>query len=314
MITRIRRCPDATVAYIIAGAAAALLLLSLIPYLHGFWWAFELPSHFRPHIAAVSTTLGIIALILKSWRTSALALFAAAICLTPVLTVPTILPFDNSGVVVVSQNLSLENGSVDEALRVLIDEDPDIVVLQEYTPEWHESLKSVADRYLTTITVPRNGGFGMAVFSKLPVRSHEILALGDTEAPAIVMEIDTPLVKAHLVAIHFQPPMRGHWSKDRNRQLNELKHYLLGLNGPYVVVGDFNCTPFSPSLRAFIRETQTRLGQSIWLPTWPSVFGWAGIPIDLALGSEGVKIGSMFRIDPIGSDHRGIRFSVTTQL
>lgn len=313
MIAKFLRSANAAAARSLASGAVVLLLLSLLPYFHEFWWVFELPSHFRPHIAVVSTVLGIYALTVKRWHSSALAFVAATFCWTTVLTVPTIPPFDNSGVVVVSQNLYLANGRVDDALNVLLEEDPDIVVLQEYTPEWHASLKTVADQYLTTITVPRKGVFGIALFSKLPVKSHEILALGDSGAPAIVAEFDTPQVRAHFVAIHFQPPMRHRWATERNRQLDELKRYLKKLKGAYAVVGDFNNTPFSPTLRAFIRDTQMTLGQSNWRPTWPSALGWAGIPIDLALGSEGVKISSMFTIDPIGSDHRGLRFSVTTQ-
>lgn len=316
MNARIFRCPDAYTiyTYAIVGIAAGLLVLSLIPYLRNFWWAFELPSHFYPHIATVSSVIGIFALTVKFWRTSVLAFVAAANCWTNVLTVPTIPSVDRSGIVVVSQNLYLANGAVDEATRVILDEDPDIVVLQEYTPEWHESLKSVAERYLTTITIPRHGAFGIAVFSKLPVKSSKVLTLGDAEVPAIAIEINTARMRAHLIAVHLQPPMKRHWSKDQNRQLNELKHYVQGLSGAYLVVGDFNNTPYSPSFRAFIKETRTKFGQPIWLPTWPSVLGWAGIPIDLAVGSDGVAIGSMFRIDPIGSDHRGLRFSVTTQL
>lgn len=210
----------------------------------------------------------------------------------------------------VTQNLYLANGHVDKARRMILDEDPDVVVLQEYTPEWHESLRSVAIQYESVVTVPRDGAFGLAVFSRLPISGHETILLGDSDTPAIVVEVDTPQLQAHIIAVHFQPPMSAHWTKDRNRQLDELMHYVQGLNGAFVIAGDFNNTPYAPSLRAFIDRTRTKVGQPIWKPTWPSALGWAGIPIDFVLGSESIKIGSVAKTDSIGSDHLGLRFTV----
>ena len=297
-----------------AGTATVLLLLSLVPYLHAIWWVFELPSHFSPHLGVVATALGIFALIRNYWRTSVIAGVSAAVYWVTVLTVPSTTDFNILGAAVVSQNLYYANGHAEETRQMLVDENPDIIVLQEYTPEWHRSLKSIADQYQTTITIPQDGAFGIAVYSRLPIRSREILTLGETRVPAIVIEIDAPRVKTYLAAVHFQPPMTAIWSTDRNNQLNELSHHLQELKETFIVVGDFNNTPFSPSLRGFIKETKTKMEPTEWLHTWPSAIGWAGIPIDLALGSEGVTIGAMSKVDSIGSDHRGLRFSIATQL
>ncbi len=218
--------------------ASALIVLSLIPYLHTFWAVFELPGHFRPHIAVVSTALGMIALAMKHWRASMLAGIAATVCWVTILTVPSTTGAIDSGAIVVSQNLLFANNHKEEMLQMLADENPDIIVLQEYTPEWHQSLETVADRYDTTITIPQEGAFGIAVYSRLTVRSRDVLSLGETRAPAIVIEIDAPDVKTYLVAVHLQPPMTKAWSTDRARQLGELTRYLQALDGEFMIVGD----------------------------------------------------------------------------
>lgn len=291
-------------------SAGALVLLSLMPYLHGLWWVLELPAHFRPHIAVVSSGLGILALALQRWRALALAAVAAAACWTSVLTTPSASAYNENGAVVVTQNLSFANGRAKETRQMLVKENPDIIVLQEYTPEWHQALTTVANQYQTTITVPREGAFGIAVYANLPIRSSEVLELGQTRVPAVVIDIEAPQLAATVAAVHFQPPMKKTWSADRNRQLDELSRYVQASKRDFVVVGDFNNTPYSPSLRAFIDETETRLGYTEWLPTWPAALSWAGIPIDLALASNGLQIGSVSQVDSVGSDHRGLRFSI----
>ena len=258
--------------------------------------------------------LGILALGMRRLRTLVLSLLAAAVCWTAVLTAPVTSVVANLGAIVVSQNLSFANGRFEETRQMLIDEDPDIIVLQEYTPAWHQSLQPIASRYHTVITIPQDGAFGIAVYSRLPIRSREILSLGVSGVPAIVIEIGAPELKAYIAAVHFTPPMTNAWSTDRDRQLDEISQYLQELNGDFIIVGDFNNTPYAPSLQTFVAETKTTIGSAGWLPTWPDAIGWAGIPIDLALGSSGVTIGSMSKVHSIGSDHRGLRFSITTHV
>lgn len=312
MISRKGHTAHANLGHMFFLGASALLAMSLIPYLHEFWWVFELPSHFRPHIAVLSTALGIIALAMKHWRASMLAGVTATICWAIILPELTTTAVSNSGAIVLSQNLYYGNSRKEEMQQMLAEEDPDILVLLEYTPEWHQLLTSTADQYHTTITSPKEGAFGIAVYSRLPVRSREVLSLGETKAPAIVIEIDSPDASTFLVAVHLQPPMTDAWSADRDRQLGELSRYLQALDGEFIVVGDFNNTPFSPSLREFVRDTKTSISLSGWQPTWPTALGWAGIPIDLALGSKGVTIGPITTLDSIGPDHRGLRFSIAT--
>jgi len=291
--------------------SVGLLLLSILPFLHEYWWALELPSHFRLHIGVASVALAIVALIFRSWPAFGVAAGAAVVSWVIVLSVPRAHYLQGSGVIIVSQNLSFANGQVVTALGELVEQDSDILVLQEYTPEWHNALAELAERYQYTITVPRNGAFGIAVYSKIPVKSHKIHIFGNTQTPFIEVELDSPKLQARLIAVHFQPPMTSYRSKDRERQLVELKRHLETVNGPFVIVGDFNNTPYSPVLRSFMKETGTGVSQAICIPSWPKSLGWFGIPIDLAVGSNGMRIGSVSAIEPLGSDHRGLRFAIS---
>ena len=82
----------------------------------------------------------------------------------------------------------------------------------------------------------------------------------------------------------------------------------IGQVGPLVLIGDFNCTPWSPAFRKLVsysglRDSRRGLGVQ---PTWPSPFGPFGIPIDHALVSKDLHVIDRSVGPQVGSDHRGI--------
>ena len=291
-----------------------LLALLILPSLHSLWWVFELPGHFQLHIAVFATILSVFAILRNVHYASVIGFIAAGVGWILVATVPVAATTADSGVTVVSQNLAHRNHNVGGVVAMLEQENADIVLLQEYTPSWHVALESLRNRYPHAVTVPQAGGFGIAVFSKIPIEHHEVLRLGILETPFIVVELDAQVFKGHLVAVHFQSPMVRSWSEDRNRQFNELTSYLSSLGSPYLVVGDFNNTPYAPTMRDFMRKTRTYLASPYLLPTWPMPIGTVGLPIDTALGTADIQFGAGSTLAPIGSDHRGIRILFASRL
>ena len=290
-----------------------LLALLILPSLHSLWWVFELPGHFRLHIAVFATILSVFATLKKIHYASVIGFITAGAAWFLVATVPVAPTTADSGVTVVSQNLAHRNHNVGGAVTMLEQEDADIVLLQEYTPSWHVALESLRSGYPYAVTVPQAGGFGIAVFSKIRIERYEVLRLGILETPFIVVELDAEVFKGHLVAVHFRSPMIKSWSEDRNRQFNELTSFLVSLGSPYLVIGDFNNTPYAPTMRDFMRKTRTYLASPHLLPTWPMPIGTIGLPIDVALGTADIRFGSGSTLAPIGSDHRGIRISFASR-
>jgi endonuclease/exonuclease/phosphatase (EEP) superfamily protein YafD len=275
---------------------------------------FELPGHFRLHIAVLATVLGVLAVSQNVHCASMIGIVTAGAAWILVASVPVAPAIADSGVTVVSQNLAHSNHNVSDAVAILKEENADIVLLQEYTPSWDVALESLRSGYPHAVTVPQAGGFGIAVFSKIPIVRYEALRLGILETPFIVVELDAQDFKGHLIAVHFQSPMVRSWSEDRNRQYNELTSYLSSLGSPYLVVGDFNNTPYAPTMRDFMRKTRTYLASPYLLPTWPMPIGTVGLPLDVALGTADVHFGAGSTLAPIGSDHRGIRILFASRL
>ena len=100
-------------------------------------------------------------------------------------------------------------------------------------------------------------------------------------------------------------PQRLAW---RNEQLAIAGDVLAEVDGPKIVVGDFNATPWSAGLRAFRSENE--LSGFNTRATWPIWLGFAGIPIDHAFVSRDLGILEIETGPDIGSDHRPILIDV----
>ena len=290
-----------------------LLIATLTPYLHEWWWVLELPAHFHPHIAVAGAALVLFAFLLRQRIVMVLAAAAVVNSGLSIYAVPAGSSEPDAGISILSQNVSYGNDSFDALLEIIEREQPDIVVLLEYTSEWEAAMDRLPDRYLSRITAPDNGAFGIAMFSTLPLESHEFMYLGQSEVPAIAARFESDDFDGTLIGVHLNPPIGSTWATDRNIQTRELKEYLLQLGEPFVTVGDFNNTPWSPTFRSFIAETDWYVAKPLLTATWPARANRFGIPIDLAVASADVTLGSRETVILPGSDHFGIRIDVGSQ-
>ena len=71
----------------------------------------------------------------------------------------------------------------------------------------------------------------------------------------------------------------------------------------FILLGDFNLTPWSPTFRALPGR---RAGNPRFVRTWPVAWGPLGIPIDHVLFSEDLELVETRLLPRTGSDHRAI--------
>jgi endonuclease/exonuclease/phosphatase (EEP) superfamily protein YafD len=91
----------------------------------------------------------------------------------------------------------------------------------------------------------------------------------------------------------------------RNDQLRALAHLAAGLEPPKVLIGDFNLSPWSPFFPPLLKQAglvNARDGFGI-LPTWPTFFVPAMIPLDHCLVSPEARVTNIETGPDIGSDH-----------
>lgn len=104
----------------------------------------------------------------------------------------------------------------------------------------------------------QGGAYGMATLSSLPVLSTKVLPLPDGKyepRSSIVQEVriaeDCSIVFAN---VHFDWIAGDEGSANRLKQAKALVDYLDGLGKASVIVGDFNCTPGSPTMQYFAEQ------------------------------------------------------------
>jgi endonuclease/exonuclease/phosphatase (EEP) superfamily protein YafD len=213
---------------------------------------------------------------------------------------------------VASANVFFRNPDPAPLLAWLRDVRPDVVVIVEITPAFARALEdaSVAEIFPHREVAAARDAFGIAVLSRHPVSSVRLLRDEDGVG-VMTVRVAWDGREVSLAAVHPMPPQSPRRHRQRNRTLDCLTPARAGSNGggfaegPALVVGDFNATPWSnafagPASRGWRRATRLA-------PTWPAAWqGLMGIPIDHVLASPGWTLAESVVGPDIGSDHRPV--------
>jgi endonuclease/exonuclease/phosphatase (EEP) superfamily protein YafD len=210
-----------------------------------------------------------------------------------------------------SFNVLGSNSDVDAVVAEIRRQQPDVLVLQEYTARWHQDLSTQLTDFPHRALHPRWHGFGVAIYSKLPLTRTQVVPITRqlTDVPALVADVETGDTSLTVIGIHTASPVSPNRLRLRNQQLQEIGELANRITGPKLVVGDFNCTPWSPYFSDFHQQTSlrdSRLGfghQGSWseFPELP-----IRIPIDHAMVSPEVVVRNRWTGRHAGSDHRPI--------
>lgn len=279
----------------------------------GFWgqfaWWLDIGSHFR-----VQYALGFAALALcyfvggkKRWAVAALCVcLLNAAPIVAFLLPPARVPASHEDALrAILVNVNTQTGDPLKIISLIERENPDIVVLEEIDDEWVKSLGPLIEKYALRMIEPRQDNFGIALLSRGETKSAKVEFFGSAKVPSIVATVllnNRPLT---LIATHPLPPAGPLYSALRNEQLEQLGRSIRTLDGPVLLLGDLNVTPWSYYYRAFIRTSgliNSSRGRGIY-PTWPTFAPPLSVPIDYALHTDDL-VTLQKRVGPnVGSDH-----------
>ena len=216
--------------------------------------------------------------------------------------------------------LNRQQKAVATAIR---NENPEMVDLMEYTPEWRQKLEAtgVFKGYPYRIA----GQGNIALYSKIPLRGQVVYAEGTKPLPQNAnirarFQLNGQSVNL-LVAHPISPFLPGRW-KEQQASFNYWINHRKTMGENLILMGDLNTTPWSSEFKRLIAATHLRdsqLGFGIQ-GSWPTIFipfdmahtakatpnnilAPLAIPIDHALVSEKLLVVSR-RLGPfVGSDH-----------
>ena len=168
-----------------------------------------------------------------------------------------------------------------------------------------EALEELQPLYPYYKFEPCRDNFGIALYSKLPPIACEFVYLGRANLPSTVAEFNVAGKKLTLLGTHLLPPLNSADAQLRNDQVEAIATYLGAVEGPKILMGDLNMTPWSHDfgrLLDAIGLVDSSKGRGIQ-PTWPTNQILLRIPIDFCLISEGIIVKDKTLGPDLGSDH-----------
>ena len=307
-----------TIWSIIYASTLVPMLLFIASLLGRYFYLCELIGNFRAHILVLLVPCAVI--LWCTGKNKRALLFAAASlwCSFGVIT-PAFAhsqpPAGNEVVKIMSFNVLGENNQHEAVIDRIKQHDPDVLTILEYTHNWPWALQSLNDIYPYRLEQPRWHGFGIAIFSKRPFTKSSVTQITEdaTDNPFLTLDIEVDGRPLRLAGLHLLSPMHRDRLKVRNRQLAEIGKILVQRDVPTIVMGDFNCTPWSPFLSDFMKQADLRDSRNGfgYQASWNALRPLLSIPIDHALVSPEIHVHSRKLGDFAGSDHLPVVFEVS---
>jgi endonuclease/exonuclease/phosphatase (EEP) superfamily protein YafD len=280
-----------------------------------YGWVFDLMSHFRlQHLIACvlvmlyallrrRTWLVLISLISVLWNAQIIHAFhqTAEVVNSP----------GEKALRVITFNVLTENKNHVAAIDHVLKTDADIICLLEVDETWHPNLEPLRVKYPHRVEELFHGNFGIACYTRLPLKSSEVRRFTIWQLPTLVLNLDHLGRPLTFIATHPEPPLGGVNAHEWRKQLSDIGSLVAGLSGEVIVAGDFNATPWCEGMR-LLRETSGLDFHSV-APVWPPTWGLnlpMMIPIDHVLTKRGLTIQKRTLGPETGSDHRSVTVEI----
>jgi len=281
-------------------------------------WFLELFTHFAVQYLVLLALAALLCLAFRLWPWAVLAMVAA---IPNVLAVAPYVPglvappanAVTMPVSLIAMNLLYRRQDTAATRAYLEQRSPDVLILSEITRRWRDQLRDLEGSYPYVAIRTRENPWGIALYSKYPLREIEDLDLGDDRSTHLRVLVELPGGLAEIYAVHLTSPPRSSRARQRNTQLRLLAGRIADADPalPKIVAGDFNSTPFSPYFQDLLRDAGLRdgrrpFGLQVTWPMWPIPL-W--IPIDHCLFSQNVVVARVTTGPSTGSDHLPVECS-----
>ncbi len=197
------------------------------------------------------------------------------------------------------------NKDYESTINAALESDCDLISFQEVDENWEAFLvNGLIDEYPYYQVHSRSDCYGLAVFSKYPISETEVISYRGFPSLKGVIELKENEVS--FIATHTRSPISRNNFNLRNDQIEHLAEEVKNVEGPLVVIGDFNSVPWDQAIDKFKSNTHLEDSRKSITPTYPSFLPIAGIPIDFIFHSKDLKCVGFDSIKSTSSDHYGV--------
>lgn len=205
---------------------------------------------------------------------------------------------DDSTFKVMTFNLRFDQPRPEQAVKAIADEEADIVAVQELVPGVAELLRAELDGpYPYLILRPDVADTGL--LSRYPILSSEWFYPAGADRKALYAKLDVNGTALNVLVFHPAPPgftwskgyprPTGFSDKAHERQVADIAQRAVALEGPVLVLGDFNMSDQGPAYARLSKTLKDAYREAGW------GFGFT-FPRGLTLGRVPLP-GPLVRID-----------------
>lgn len=194
---------------------------------------------------------------------------------------------------------------------------PDLILLIETrTAGYREHFNALREIYPHHIADPREDNFGMWLMSKHPITKQRSVSRSDStpigEIPLIDADISANGQTVRIFGAHPLPPISKDAAASRSNYLSLIETRLAENKSPAILMGDLNCTTWSPQFNKLSELRSAAYGYGLHL-TWKpfAVVPLLGLPIDHILLSDDLRVEDFSTGSAAGSDHRPLSAKIS---
>ncbi|MCC9165989.1 endonuclease/exonuclease/phosphatase family protein [Pontibacter harenae] len=204
-------------------------------------------------------------------------------------------------------NVRMSNKKHEKFLNLVLQENPDMLVMNEPNEAWHQSVRKKLDNlYPYAIKKPQENTYGMMLYSKFKLINSEIHNLIEDGIPSFYTIVELPSGKKFdLFTVHPQPPRLMQNTETREAEL--LLVAKKAKETPYasVVAGDLNDVAWSKTTKLFKQIScmiDPRVGRGFY-NTYNAFVPIFRYPLDHVFYEAEFRLVSLRRLPKFGSDH-----------
>jgi len=296
--------------------ATFALTISVVSIIAEGWWIAELLGHLRIHMIAL-LTICMAVFIIQGHRLGWLLLIPTLVFSAPILSLylPVQVDANPHRMTIIHYNLDGTQPLSKKVIPYLLSQSPDLLFLQEMTPEHERNIIRDLPEYRIALSIPMPNSHGSALLvpmdTPIQVMNTETVHLPrDSIRPMLSASLKSGDQRFKVLSMQATRPRNASTSAFQKRELEELASWCRlqqqENKGPLILIGDINTTPWSSRLRRLLRDGNMKNSSNGYgvQPTWPAWLPrFLGLPIDHCIVSQEVDIFQRRTGPPLGSDH-----------
>lgn len=287
---------------------AGLGLATVGSFFGGSAWWLDILADFKAQYVTLAALLLLAALTRRRMKETVLAM--ALLGYNGAQLAPHLAPAPDSqaAMKVVGFNLGIFNTNTTDTLDFLRRENADVVVVSEVTVPWRKALRQLSDTYPYRFfgplyDPPEYPPHGLGLLSK---RAWEETGVekSDISSRAFAVWARFPAASPSLTVagVHLNNPILKP-IRYQKAEAEALVSVVRRFDGPVVLAGDFNMTPFSARYGTLLEKTGLWRAKGGLNTTWPALMAPLGLSLDHVLIGKGIRNATMRTGPWLGSDH-----------